>query len=325
MATFAGREARPGTRGPRAGGADSPPSRSNGGANGGGIDEDALARGLGWFSIGLGLVEVLAPRKVTGLVGSRGNNSLVRAYGLREIASGVGILSQPHQPGWMLARVAGDVMDLVALGSAFNRRSTDKGRALLGIASVAGVAALDVLCAKRLMERGECGAIHVEGTVIINRRPDDVYRYWRDFENLPHFMSHLKTVRTTGDRRTHWVAQGPGGATVSWDAETTEDLPNRISWRALPGSEAMHSGTVEFQPATGARGTRVRVHMDFGNALQAAGFAFASLIGKNPEQMVNKDLRRLKQVMETGEVLRTEGQSSGRKDGSPTWLDNLAR
>jgi uncharacterized membrane protein len=138
-------------------------------------------------------------------------------------------------------------------------------------------------------------------------------------------MSYLQSVRITGDKRSHWIARAPGNTRIEWDAEIEEDVPNqRISWRSLPGADVFNSGAVEFERAAAERGTIVRVQLAYGQPGEALGI-FATLLGKDPEQMVYKDLRRFKQVLETGEVVKTEGQPSGRGDNGATWLDSVAR
>jgi uncharacterized membrane protein len=136
---------------------------------------------------------------------------------------------------------------------------------------------------------------------------------------------YLQSVRITGDRHSHWIARGPGDTRVEWDAELVEDKPNeRISWRSLPGADISNTGSVSFEPAAGGRGTIVRVQITYGHAGYQLGSFLATLVGKDPEQLVNKDLRRFKQVLETGDVVSTEGQSAGRRSGA-TWLDSIAR
>jgi uncharacterized membrane protein len=291
-------------------------------------DPRRLSRGLGWFSIGLGLAEILAPSLVASISGTRNHRGLTRFYGLRELAAGYGILNQPANPGpWLWSRVAGDIVDLATLGAALTDEENDRGKTLFAFASVAGVTALDVLCARHFS--GESapseGALHVEHSIIINRTPQDVYNFWHDFEKLPRFMSYLQSVRTTGDRQSHWIARAPGDVPVEWDAEVVDDVPGqRISWQSLPSSSVNNSGSVEFEEAPNGRGTFVHVQIDFGNTAHALGAAIAALMGKHPEQIVNKDLRRLKALLETGEILTTEGQPSGRTS-STTWLDSIAR
>jgi uncharacterized membrane protein len=293
-----------------------------------GMDSRRMAQGLGIFSIGLGLAEAIAPGAVADLVGTRNHSPMIRGYGVRELAAGAGILSDPSNAAWVWARVAGDALDLASLGSALSSRRNDRGRALFGLVSVAGVTTLDILCAISLTRKPAFslrGPMRAESSIIINKPVDEVYRFWKDFENLPRFLGYVSSVRTTGDRKTHWVAQGPGNTTIEWDAEIVNDLPNqRITWRSLPGAHVSNTGSVEFEPAPGNRGTIVRVQIDYGTRAHGIGAAVAALGGRSPEQMIYKDLRRLKQVLETGEVLRTEGQPSGRRSGA-TWLDNIAR
>jgi len=294
-----------------------------------GINEESLARALGWFSIGLGIAEIIAPRSLAKLVGTDNHKPLVRSYGLREIASGVGILTNPRPAPWVWSRVGGDMLDLASLAAALKSRRNERGKTVGAIAAVTGVTALDVLCAQQL-SAGTGGAsgrapMQAEASLIINRSQEECYRFWRNFENLPRFMSYLEAVWSSGDRRSHWVARGPGSAKVQWDAEIVNEVPNqRISWRSLPGSDIENSGSVEFEPAPGGRGSIARVQMDFGQPGRALGKLLTKLMGKYPERIVMKDLRRFKQVLEVGEVITTEGQPAGRSS-STTWLDSIAR
>jgi uncharacterized membrane protein len=162
------------------------------------------------------------------------------------------------------------------------------------------------------------GGIRVEETLTIQRSPEELYRFWRNFENLPRFMRYLESVRNTGGNRSHWVARGPLGFRVEWDAEVTEDRPNeRIAWRSLPGSAVDTEGSVRFSPAPGNRGTRVTVVMRYAPPGGKAGALIARLFGRSPEQEIREDLRRFKRVMETGEIPSTKGQPSGR--GRDPW------
>src|SRR5688572_7521427 len=139
---------------------------------------ERLARGLGWFSIGLGLVQILAPRSVGRLVGVRNHRALIAAVGVREIASGIGILSQVKPRGWVWARVGGDVMDLAMLGSALTGRKAARTRLATTAAVVAGITAVDALCGERLS--GEQGALQVRRAITIGKSPEELYRFWRN-------------------------------------------------------------------------------------------------------------------------------------------------
>ncbi len=148
--------------------------------------------------------------------------------------------------------------------------------------------------------------------ITINASPQDVYTRWRDFERLPEFMYHLESVRTTGGGRSHWVAKGPAGTTVEWDAEVIEDVPGeRIAWRSVEGASVENSGSVEFRPAPAGQGTEVRVEVDYSPPGGAIGTVIAKLFGEEPNQQIGDDLRRFKQFVESGEVARSDGSPLG--------------
>jgi uncharacterized membrane protein len=294
-----------------------------------------LARGLGWFSVGLGLTELLAPRSLSKLIGLRANHNLrMRLLGLRELTSGVGILtnlSAGNRPsGWLWSRVAGDAMDLGLLGAAFTEPRAQTGRLALATAAVAGVTALDAICAQEMGRKHSrqtaSGAIRVRHSLSINRSPADLYAFWRDFQQLPRFMYHLESVQVTGDNRSHWVAKAPAGSRVEWEAEITEDTPNeRIAWRSLAGADVMHSGAVRFERAPGERGTIVTVELEYSPPAGVVGATLAKLFGEEPEQQLKEDLRRFKQVMETGEIITIAGQPAGRPQSTSSKYDLTVR
>ena len=284
-----------------------------------------LAAGLGCFSIGLGLAEVLAPRALGQLIGLRSSSRIperplhswiTRLFGMREIAAGAGILLHRRPTQWLWARVAGDALDLSMLGLAFTLPRVRRGRLGVATAAVLGVTALDVLASTRFSRAGSPGvqselAAQFEATVVVNRPPEACYRFWHDFQNLPRFMHHVQSVHALSQKRSHWVVRLRGGATLEWDAEVSVDEPNRmIAWRSLNGS-APHSGAVHFEPAPGGRGTIVRVRMRPQVPRHVLGAVSASLLGKVPELEVRDDLRRFKNVMETGEIPTTRGQTHG--------------
>ena len=155
--------------------------------------------------------------------------------------------------------------------------------------------------------------IKVEKSVTVDRSPEELYRFWRNFENLPRFMNHLETVQVKDEKRSHWVAKAPAGTTVEWDAEIYNDKENEmIAWRSLEGSDVDNAGSVHFQRAPGGRGTEVRVVLKYDPPGGVVGATIAKLFGEEPGQQISEDLRRFKQVMETGESATTLGQSSGR-------------
>ena len=156
-------------------------------------------------------------------------------------------------------------------------------------------------------------ALHVERVFTVRRPPEELYSFWRKLENLPRFMKHLERVDVLDEGRSHWVAKGPAGTRIEWDAQILEDAPNqRITWRSLEGSDVANDGTVHFDPAPGDRGTEVRVSLAYVPPAGKLGATIAKLFGENPEQQVRDDLRRFKNLMEAGEIPTTEGQPSGR-------------
>jgi uncharacterized membrane protein len=278
-----------------------------------------LARGLGWFSIGLGLTQCATGRKFVGLIGAQptGDNArLVRLIGLRELACGIGILTKSWPTNWLWGRVAGDAMDLTLLSAALSSKSARHRDWLIAATmAVLGVTVLDLSSAVRLSRQPATRANHsgkdrqmqVRKSITINRTPEEVYRFWRDFEHLPRFMQHLASVQVLGARRSHWKAQAPAGQTVEWDAELLEDRPNQlIAWRSLDDADVANSGRVRFHQAPGGRGTEIVVELQFDPPGGSVGRTVAKLFGKDPEQAISGDLPRLKQILETGEVVRSD-------------------
>jgi uncharacterized membrane protein len=147
---------------------------------------------------------------------------------------------------------------------------------------------------------------------LVNASPEQAYKLWRNFSGLPRFMVHLKSVRELDGRRSEWVALGPGQREVRWNAEITEDTANqRIAWRSLPGSDVQTSGSVDFRADPQGRGTFVTAKVQYGIPGGQLTAGLASVFGKNPEFVVREDVRRFKQLLETGEVPTTRGQTHG--------------
>jgi uncharacterized membrane protein len=283
-------------------------------------DPGRLARGLGWFSLGLGLTQLAAPRGVARMIGLRGDDEdrkAMIAIGMRELASGVGILMQDRPAPAVWSRVGGDVMDLALLGRALNSPRNDRNRVAAATVAVAGVTVLDVLAGQRLSREGDgaevagvapaARAIEVRQQITVRRSPEEVYRFWRDFQNLPRFMDHLEAVRVLDERRSRWVAKAPAGTTVEWEAEIVDDRPNeRIAWRSLPEGDVPNEGAVYFAPAPAEQGTEIHVELRYQPPGGKLGRLFAKLFGEEPGQQVKGDLRRLKQVLELGEVVHSD-------------------
>ena len=146
-------------------------------------------------------------------------------------------------------------------------------------------------------------AIKVERAVSVNLPAQELYRFWRNFENLPRIMDHLESVTVLDDRRSHWKAKAPAGQTVEWDAEIIHEEPDRlISWRSVNEATVPNAGSVHFDEATGGRGTVVRVVLEYQPPGGRVGQLVAKLFGEEPEMQVREDLRRFKSMMEAGEV-----------------------
>lgn len=198
------------------------------------------------------------------------------------------------------------------------------GRPVEKWAYVAGGAALAVaggaLLAKRLVGKnadddhspsasvGHNQGVRVEKTVTINKPAAELYRFWRNFENLPRFMEHVESVHVENDTRSHWTVKAPAGQTVQWEAKIINDIPNElIAWQTTHGDIA-NAGSVRFRAAPGGKGTEVTVNLEYDPPAGKVGQAIAKAFGEEPIQQVQDDLRRFKQVMETGEIPTTEGQ-----------------
>jgi uncharacterized membrane protein len=142
--------------------------------------------------------------------------------------------------------------------------------------------------------------IRFEERIHINRSPEDLFRYWSNFDNLPRIMKHLRSVTSTVGNRSRWVAAAPLGTSVEWDAEIINERPNElIAWRSLAGSGVDSAGSVHFKRAPDG-GTDILVELKYEPPAGRLGTAVASLFGESPEQQIEEDLRRFKQMMETG-------------------------
>jgi uncharacterized membrane protein len=283
-----------------------------------GTGGESLADFLGYFSIGLGLAQVLAPKKMSALCGvddAEGNQPVMRALGMREISHGIAILSKQQPKNAVWSRVAGDALDLALLGKVMVNPDNHRGRTMFATANVLAVAALDVMCAKQLSmqpktvanEGADAGIIRTKRSITIHKSPEEVYAFWRNFENLPQFMRHLESVTVSGNGRSHWKAKAPAGQSVEWDATTTADRPNElISWRSDEGAPVYNAGTVRFERAPGGRGTEVRVDLEYDPPFGKLGSKVAMLFREEPGQQVQDDLRHLKQVMETGDIVLSD-------------------
>lgn len=277
---------------------------------------EKLAVGLGWFSIGLGLAELFAPRSVARAIGMPdASEGILQTFGARELVNGVAILAQPDNPAWLWSRVGGDGIDLAYLASGFQDDRVDTGKLGFAIAAVLGVTALDAIAAQQLSgaedhdeSLSDDRLVRIERVTTINKPVHEVYQFWRNFENFPRFMRHIESVEKLDGRRSRWRATAPAGRTVEWEAELLEDRPDEwIAWRSVEGSQIQNSGSVRFAPAPGARGTEVRVQLQYSPPAGSFGRGIAWLFGQEPDQQIHHDLHRFKQLMETGEIPLSDG------------------
>jgi uncharacterized membrane protein len=158
--------------------------------------------------------------------------------------------------------------------------------------------------------------IHVQQSFSVNKPREELYRFWRQFDNLPSFMKHLESVRVLSDTRSHWVVKGPFG-NVEWDAEIIHDKPDElIAWKSMANADVDSSGSVRFADGGNDRGTTVRVVLDYIPPAGKIGKYVAKLFGEEPTLQVREDLRRFKRLMETGEIPTTMGQPRGTCTGT---------
>jgi uncharacterized membrane protein len=279
-----------------------------------------LVRGLGLASAALGVPMLARTDDVAELVGvddSPLSRPVIRAVGVRELVAALLLLTGPKRSVWF--RVAGDAVDLAVLGTARTNRSGERERRVTAAtAAVVGLTVMDLYAALRARRDqhgpGRPGPLQLQASVTVNKSPDETFAFWRDLTNLPRFMQHLESVTPTAGsaNRSHWVAKAPFGTSVSWDAEITSEEPGRrLAWRSLPGSRIDNSGTVHFAEAPGDRGTEVKVVLHYDVPGGRLGRAVAKLFGEDPVQQVRDDLRRFKQVMETGDIVRSDGLPGG--------------
>lgn len=140
--------------------------------------------------------------------------------------------------------------------------------------------------------------IKVTREITVDRSPQDVYRFWRNLENLPKFMEHVQSVRQIDERRSHWIVNGPAGSEVEWTAQILTDRENSlISWESLPGAEVQNAGSVRFEPANNGQSTDVKVSLQYLPPAGVIGATVAKLFGEAPEQQLDEDLQRFKELL----------------------------
>jgi uncharacterized membrane protein len=146
-------------------------------------------------------------------------------------------------------------------------------------------------------------AVKVERSVTIEKPRAELFAFWRNFENLPRFMEHLVSVRVDSSTRSHWQAKAPAGRTVEWDAEIVNEVPDEIiAWKSVGEPDVSNAGAVNFSDAPGGRGTVVRVTLDYEPPAGRVGAILSHFFSEEPDRQIREDLRKFKQLMETGEI-----------------------
>lgn len=152
-------------------------------------------------------------------------------------------------------------------------------------------------------ELGWRSAALVGRTVTINRPREELYAFWRDFRNLALFMENVESVTPGDDGRSHWVVKAPGGKTVEWDSVLTEEVDNEVlAWESAEGADIRNAGRIEFRDAPPGRGTEVTATIVYEPPGGDIGKLIAKLFQKEPKIQARRELRRFKQLMETGEI-----------------------
>lgn len=217
-----------------------------------------------------------------------------------------------------------------------DRYDRDKGeglqRALIGATAVAAIAGAAFFVSRKrsarseatisdaplsTFRRGKGKDAPVSRTVTINKPARELYDFWRDFTNLPQVMDNIESIERLDDKRSRWVVKAPAGTRIEFVSRVTEDVPGKaIAWESEEGADVRNSGRVEFTEAAPGRGTMVRATIAYDPPAGAIGKVVAKVLQREPEMQARRDLRRFKQLMETGEVTSSAGPS-GRKSEDP--------
>ena len=277
--------------------------------------DDKLMRGLGWLSLSLSIPPLLMPKefgKALGVGDAPRHRAAAVVVGMQELAAAAGLLGQ-RSPAWLWYRTGGDLMHIGMLGRALkNHDGQGLERTAAAFAAVLGITGVDVYAAVTRSRRKV--EMDTTATTTVGLSEQEVYEMWRHLDNLPKFMAHLEEVCRDEHGRSHWRASAPFGRTVEWDAEITEDVPGqRIAWRSVGSADIYNEGSVQFVPAPGGRGTEVHVKLRYEMPGGKLGEAVTRYFGEDPRQQLDDDLRRFKQVAETGEVVRSEGAPGGKR------------
>jgi uncharacterized membrane protein len=156
--------------------------------------------------------------------------------------------------------------------------------------------------------------MELKAATTVTKPPEEVYAFWSRLDRFPTFMAHVDEVQATGPSTSHWKVSAPFDRQVEWDAETTEQVPgSRLAWRSLEGADVANAGEVRFVPAPDGGSTEVHVTLTYDAPGGGLGKALAKYFGEDPSQHLDDDLRRFKQVIETGQVVRSDGAPWGKR------------
>jgi uncharacterized membrane protein len=192
------------------------------------------------------------------------------------------------------------------------------GGAILAGAGLAYAAVKTIQSAAETIAR----EMHIETSIAIDKSPEELFTFWRDLRNLPLFMKNLESVEELDQQKSHWVAKAAGTVRVEWDAEIYNEKENElIAWRSLENADVVNAGSVRFLKAPTGHGTYVRVTLNYNPPAGKLGATIAQLLGAEPKQLIKEDLRRLKQVLEAGEIATVDGQTSGRAQTEEAGMD----
>ncbi|MGH9161560.1 MAG: SRPBCC family protein [Vicinamibacteraceae bacterium] len=231
-----------------------------------------------------------------------------------------GLRSNVGEPERLASVIAGAV--LVGCGTAVPRwerlatltRIALIARGVVGWCPFSALAGRDTRHGDTRRELGGPRGIVVTYATTVNRSVADVYHFWRRLENLPRAMRHLESITLLDDTRSHWVARGPAGTRVEWDAAIINEVENKvIGWRSLEHADISSAGSVNVREASGGRGTELRVRLQYAPPAGRVGAWIAWMAGEEPSQQIREDLRRVKQLLEAGEIATTEGQPTGHR------------
>jgi uncharacterized membrane protein len=156
-------------------------------------------------------------------------------------------------------------------------------------------------------------------TVTINRPRAEVFAFWRDFRNLARFLENIRDVQVGDDRRSHWVVEAPGGRTVEWDSVITQETPDElIAWESVDGADIKNTGLIQFRDGPPGRGVEVTATIVYDPPGGDVGKLIAKLFQREPKVQARRDLRRFKQLMETGEISTSEAGPAAPRGGMKT-------